>query len=218
MTSPLPPQSGSRTIDRPNPIAANVPRPRRARPAVATRATAIREVRIRFIAKPIMRLSACPMLRIDRGRTASVARRRAAEPPRQDQHRRRHRREQGRVGVPRDAEVVADAPEQAGHDQPGDHRPMLVVLRPGPAQADRLGPGHHRDHPEFVARWGCSASTAGRSGTGRPRGPRQVPQAMIRPIASRARSRRVEPGRSAGVSSMTIPSPPNSAIVSSARR
>src|SRR5271166_6613810 len=47
--------------------------PRRsARPAAAISSNDIQALRTRFIAKPINRISACPMLRIDRGSTASV--------------------------------------------------------------------------------------------------------------------------------------------------
>ena len=74
----------------------------------------------------------------------------AAEPPRQQQHRGRHGREQGHVGVPRRAEIAIDESGQTDQNQPRDHRPVLVVLRPGPAERDRLGPRQHGDHVEVI--------------------------------------------------------------------
>ena len=56
----------------PRPIASILPSPRRVRPAAAIRAIASIEVRIRFIAKPFSTDSACAMLRIDNGSTASI--------------------------------------------------------------------------------------------------------------------------------------------------
>ena len=79
MVNPLPPLSGRRTSESPKLIAST--RPIHLRPCATARIRAIarKDDRIRFIAKPISRLSVWAALRIDRGNTASVSR---AEPRR----------------------------------------------------------------------------------------------------------------------------------------
>jgi hypothetical protein len=74
MASPLPPQSGSSTSARAKLTAIRDPPRWPPRPAATINAIAIQVDTIKFIAKPIMRLSDWPTLRIDKGSTASVNR------------------------------------------------------------------------------------------------------------------------------------------------
>ena len=107
--------------------------PRRSTP------TASSDVRIRFVANPIIRHSACARLRIDSGSTASVTSGRPADPPRQDQHRRRHRREQGDIGVAcrrgsRDGRTGQARPGTAGRSSAGARGAATRPSRGSPAR------------------------------------------------------------------------------------
>ena len=176
MASPLPPHSGSRTSERPKLSASTLPSAPRASPAATISAIASKEDRIRFIAKPLIRLSACAMLRIDRGSTASVTR---AEP----RSRRASSSIDAAIAESRAAltylttrKSLPEQAEQPGHDRAGRSSAGARCAAPRPSWRLTGSVPSSRAPSRIRPSRGRSANTAGRRGTSRPSWPPRCPR------------------------------------------